>query len=181
MVEYCRSHSNYLFTRNSSCNNLLQKKSNILCGFKYSIQQFYYDFCNGYSRHRHAARESNFLYKRKHVDQCSGNRCRPYLSVAGKYGKRFCKCYKRFTLFGGNICNLVDQSVPVTMNGYTYKVIVSGTCTPAVTSNTVTLAVSAAPNPVISAPNQQISLLCRFKCNFQYNSNRHFTYLSMAD
>ena len=52
------------------------------------------------------------------------------------------------------------------MNGYTYKVIISGTCTPAVTSNTVTLAVSATPNPVISTQPANKSVCVGSNVNF---------------
>jgi len=46
---------------------------------------------------------------------------------------------------GGTTATLTITGVTVAMNGYTYRVIINGTCTPSVTSNTATLNVNTAP------------------------------------
>ncbi len=53
---------------------------------------------------------------------------------------------------GASTGNLAITAAPSTMNGYLYQCVINGTCTPPVTSNTVTLTVNTAPTLIAPLP-----------------------------
>ena len=70
---------------------------------------------------------------------------------------------------GATTATLTINPVPVAMNGYIYRVIVSGGCLPSQTSNSVTLTV--ATNPVITTQPANTSVCAGSNANFSINAS----------
>ena len=58
------------------------------------------------------------------------------------------------TYLGANTSTLTVENASTSMSGYTYQCIISGTCTPVVTTNPASLAFNASPVAAISAAGQ---------------------------
>jgi len=79
---------------------------------------------------------------------------------------------------GANTASLIITNPPVTMNGYQYRCVVSGTCTPAATSNAATLTVYQTYLPITLTNSQVTATAANLQVKLTVNSTTYSAYES---